>query len=194
VLPVGEGGLLATDDAAVAASARAARSHCMTSGTWDRHTGRTDTYDVDGLGLNYRLDEPRAALLLSRLPRLGEESERRRALTLAYRRRLAALDGVIVPFRDDQVPDSSCYILPIMLSEPGRQADVRRRLKDAGVQTTIMYPAIHEFTAYRQRFPDISLPRTERAARAEICLPLFVHMTEAEQERVVTALAEALAA
>ncbi len=39
----------------------------MTSGTWDRHSGRTDTYDVTGLGFNYRLDEPRAALLLSRL-------------------------------------------------------------------------------------------------------------------------------
>jgi len=195
VLPVGEGGLLATDDPAVAASARAGRSHCMTSGTWDRHTGRTDTYDVDGLGLNYRLDEPRAALLLSRLPRLAEEIARRREHTVAYRERLAAIDGVVVPFRAEQVAESSCYILPIMLSEPGRQAEVRRRLKDDhGVQTSLMYPAIHEFTAYRERFPGVSLPRTERAARAEICLPLFTHLSEDQQDRVVVGLEEALAA
>ena len=63
VLSCGEGGLLATDDDDVAASARSLRSHAMTSGTWDRHRGHATDYDVVGLGFNYRLDEPRAALL-----------------------------------------------------------------------------------------------------------------------------------
>ena len=85
VLSVGEGGLLCTDDDEVAAFVRSRRSHAMTSGTWDRHSGRTDTYDVVGLGFNYRLDEPRAALLLSRLGRLEQEIARRRELTLRYR-------------------------------------------------------------------------------------------------------------
>jgi dTDP-4-amino-4,6-dideoxygalactose transaminase len=192
VLPVGEGGLVATDDDEVAASVRSGRSHCMTSGTWDRHTGRTDTYDVVGMGLNYRLDEPRAALLLSRLPRLAHEIARRQELTRSYRRRLAEIEGVRPAFRDDQVADSSCYILPVMV-DPLRRAEVRRRLRDEhGVQTSVMYPAIHEFTAYRRRFPDVSLVWTERAARSEICLPLYGHMTEAEQDRVITALAEVL--
>jgi dTDP-4-amino-4,6-dideoxygalactose transaminase len=193
VLPVGEGGLLATDDDEIAASARTGRSHGMTSGTWDRHTGRTDTYDVVGLGLNYRLDEPRAALLLSRLPRLADEIARRQELTRVYRQRLSEIDGATVAFRDDQVADSSCYILPVMVA-PARRAEVRRRLKDEhGVQTSVMYPAIHEFTAYRERFPDVSLPFTERAARSEICVPLFGHMTAEEQDRVVAGLTEVLA-
>jgi dTDP-4-amino-4,6-dideoxygalactose transaminase len=193
VLPVGEGGLLATDDDAVAAAARAGRSHCMTSATWDRHTGRTDTYDVTGLGLNYRLDEPRAALLLSRLPRLGDEIARRQALTRAYRERLAGVAGVTIPFGDEQVAESSCYILPVMLRDASRRADVRTRLREEhGVQTSIMYPAIHEFTAYRERFPGVSLPRTEAAARAEVCLPLFAHLTEDELDRVVVGLEETL--
>ncbi len=85
VLSVGEGGLLCTDDDEVAAFVRSRRSHAMTSGTWDRHSGRTDTYDVVGLGFNYRLDEPRSALLLSRLERLEAEIERRRELTVRYR-------------------------------------------------------------------------------------------------------------
>ena len=67
MLACGEGGLLATDDDDVAALARSLRSQGMTSGTWSRHTGETETYDAVGLGFNYRLDEPRAALLLSRL-------------------------------------------------------------------------------------------------------------------------------
>ena len=91
----------------------------MTSGTWDRHSGRTDTYDVDGLGFNYRLDEPRAALLLSRLARLESEITRRRELTLRYRELLEGVDGIILPFEDSEVPDSSCYVISIMI-EAGR--------------------------------------------------------------------------
>src|SRR3954454_10608800 len=60
VLSCGEGGLVATDDDEVAATARSLRSHAMTSGTWDRHRGHSSGYDVVGLGFNYRMDEPRA--------------------------------------------------------------------------------------------------------------------------------------
>ena len=196
VLAVGEGGLLATDDEHVAAFARSRRGHAMTSVSWDRHQGRSDHhgrgdhYDVVDLGFNYRIDEPRAALLLSRLSRLEQEIERRRELTRRYRERLAGIPGITVPFSDDTVDSSSCYILAIMLDEPERRNDVRIALREKHeVQTSVFYPAIHEFSAYRERFGGITLPHTERVARAQVTLPLFTHMTEAEQDQVVDALA-----
>ncbi len=192
ILSVGEGGLLCTDSDEVAAFVRSRRSHAMTSGTWDRHNGRTDTYDVVGLGYNYRLDEPRAALLLSRLQRLEADIARRRELTLRYRELLAGVQGILVPFEREQVASSSCYVLPIMLEQDGRQAEVSSRLRERGIQTSIFYPAIHLFTAYRQRFPDVSLPITELASRTELTLPFYPHMTDSDQDRVVTALAEAV--
>jgi dTDP-4-amino-4,6-dideoxygalactose transaminase len=193
VLSVGEGGLLCTDSDAVATFVRSRRSHAMTSGTWDRHTGRTDTYDVTGLGFNYRLDEPRAALLLSRLQRLESEIARRRELTVRYRELLKQVEGIIVPFDDDDVPTSACYVIPIMLEEDGRQAQVSERLRERGIQTSIFYPAIHRFSAYRERFPGVSLPVTELAARTELTLPFYPHMTHDDQDRVAAALAEAVA-
>jgi dTDP-4-amino-4,6-dideoxygalactose transaminase len=193
VLSVGEGGLLATDSDEVAAFVRSRRSHAMTSGTWDRHTGRTDTYDVTGLGFNYRLDEPRAALLLSRLGRLEAEITRRRELTVRYRELLAQVPGIIVPFEDAEVPSSSCYVIPIMLEEDGRQAEVSNSLRERGIQTSIFYPSIHTFSAYRERFPDVSLPITELASRTELTLPFYPHMSHDDQDRVATALAEVLA-
>jgi dTDP-4-amino-4,6-dideoxygalactose transaminase len=193
VLSVGEGGLLCTDDDDVAAFARSRRSHAMTSGTWDRHSGLTDTYDVTGLGFNYRLDEPRSALLLSRMGRLESEIERRRELTMRYRALLAEVDGIKVPFADTDVPTSSCYVMPIMLDEDGRQAEVSAELRARGIQTSIFYPSIHRFTAYRERFPDVSLPITELASRTELTLPLYTHLSHDDQDRVVTALAEAVA-
>jgi dTDP-4-amino-4,6-dideoxygalactose transaminase len=191
ILSCGEGGLLATDDDEVAALARSLRSHAMTSGTWARQTRQTNSYDVVGLGFNYRLDEPRSALLLSRLARLEAEIERRRELTRAYRERLAELP-VIVPYED--VEASSCYVMPILVEDDGRRDAVRTRLRDEhGIQTSVFYPAVHEFTEYRRRYGAQSLPHTERIARTEITLPLFAHLDEATLDRVTGALGEALA-
>jgi dTDP-4-amino-4,6-dideoxygalactose transaminase len=194
VLSVGEGGLLATDDDGMAAQARLLRSHGMTSGTWARHAKLTDTYDVVALGFNYRLDEPRSALLLSRLGRLEADIARRRELVHRYRSRLARLDGITVPFREADVATASCYVMPIMLARPERQREFRRFLRsERGVQTSLFYPAVHEFSAYRERFGEISLPRTELAARTEVTLPLYPHMTESQQDHVVDAVEEGLA-
>jgi dTDP-4-amino-4,6-dideoxygalactose transaminase len=168
VLPAGEGGLLATDDERVAQSARSD-------------------------GLDCRLDNPRAALLLSRLPRLAGDIARRRELTRVYRRRLRAIDGLVVPFAGEQVDTAACHAMPVMLEDPARRTAVRQALREVhGVQTSVLYPAIHEFSAYRERFPGVRLPRTEQAARSEISLPLFPHMTEREQDRVLAGLEEAL--
>jgi dTDP-4-amino-4,6-dideoxygalactose transaminase len=194
ILSCGEGGLLATDDEEVAELARSLRNHGMTSGTWARQTRATDGYDVVGLGYNYRLDEPRSALLLSRLARLEPEIERRRELTRAYRERLADVPGVLVPNDDASVALSSCYVMPILVEDDGRRDAVRARLRDThGIQTSVFYPALHEFTEYRRRFGAQSLPHTERVARTEITIPLFAHLDPRTQDRVVDALREALA-
>lgn len=189
ILSVGEGGLLCTDDARIADVARSLRSHAMTSGTWERHTGQTTTYDVTGLGFNYRIDEPRSALGLSRLGRLEDDIEIRRGLTRRYRELLRDIPGLQLMFTDASVDDSSCYVMPVTLEDPARRDEIRIALREKhGVQTSVFYPAVHEFTAYRERFPGISLPKTERAARIEITIPLFPHLTHEQQDRVVAAL------
>jgi dTDP-4-amino-4,6-dideoxygalactose transaminase len=193
VISVGEGGLLATDDDDIAQRVRSLRSHAMTSGTWDRHRGHSATYDVVDIGFNYRMDEPRAALAHSRLRRVHEDVMHRRRLTLAYRERLREQPGLILPFDDADVASSACYVMPVMLEDPQRQESVRTELREGhGVQTSILYPAIHEFSVYADRYPRVSLPRTELAARSEVTIPLYPHMTEAEQERVIVGLKAAV--
>ena len=192
ILSCGEGGLLATDDDEVADQARRLRSQGMTSGTWSRHTGATDTYDAVGLGYNYRLDEPRAALLHSRLEGLEKDIARRRDLVRRYRATLAGIDGLLVPYQDTDVASSSCYVMPVLVEDPERQGPLRRFLRaERGVQTSLFYPAIHEFTAFRGT--PRSLPQSERWARSELTIPLFPHLTEGQQDRVVDAIAEGLA-
>ena len=194
ILSCGEGGLLATDDDDVAARARTMRSQGMTSGTWSRHIGATDTYDAAGPGFNYRLDDPRAALLLSRLGGLAEDIERRRLLVHRYRSLLAGLDGISVPYAGTDVDTSSCYVMPIVVDDPDRQGPLRRHLRDAhSVQTSLFYPPIHRFSAYEDVYGEQSLPRAERWARSELTVPLFGHLTHDQQDRVVDALADGMA-
>ena len=193
ILSVGEGGLLATDDDAVATLARLQRSQGMAWGTRGRGAPRADDYDVIELGWNYRIDEPRSALALSRLPRLEADIERRRELVQRYRSRLSELEGVTVPYRDEDVSASSCYVMPVMVDAAVRKA-VRASLREQGVQTSILYPAVHEFTAYRERFPGVTLPRTELAAGSEITLPLYPHLAESAQDHVIKSFAAALEA
>ena len=194
ILSAGEGGLLATDDDDVAALARSLRSHAMTSGTWSRHTGVTTTYDVVGLGFNYRIDELHSALLSSRLTRLEDDIARRRELTRDYRAKLAGIDGLVVPYADDEVETSSCYVMPVFVEDPARWAAVRDHLRfERGVQTSLFYPAVHQFSAYAELHGGARLPHTELASASELTIPLYPHMTTAQLDHVVGAIAEALA-
>jgi dTDP-4-amino-4,6-dideoxygalactose transaminase len=193
ILSCGEGGLLATSDDGVAEFARSRRSHAMTSGTWDRHRGHALGYDVVGVGFNYRMDEPRAALLSARLPGLAEDIRLRRELTRRYRERLEDVAQLELPYADEQVDASSCYVMPVMLRDPELRDPLRRLLSESfRIQTTVLYPSINEFSAYAGDAQG-PLPRCELAARTQLCVPLYPHLGEERQERVVAALREALA-
>jgi dTDP-4-amino-4,6-dideoxygalactose transaminase len=192
VLGCGEGGLIATDDDGVAETVRSLRSHAMTTGTWDRHRGHQLSYDVVGLGYNYRLDEPRAALLISRLRGLDDDLRRRRELVHRYRTLLAGVDGLTVPYTDAEVDSSSCYVMPLVLDDPELQTPLRELMRERwNVQTSLLYPSVSEFSAYRDAAG--TLPRSERIARTQVTIPLFPHLDEADQDRVVTAVTEGLA-
>jgi dTDP-4-amino-4,6-dideoxygalactose transaminase len=189
VISCGEGGLLATDDDGVAEQVRSLRSHAMTTGTWDRHRGHAPGYDVVDVGYNYRMDEPRAALLTARLTGLEDDIATRRRLVHRYRELLADMPGVTVPYEDAEVDVSSCYVMPLIVEDPALRDPLRTfMLDERRVQTSVLYPALHELTAYAGVARE--LPRSELVARAELTLPLFPTLSEDDQDRVVSALAD----
>jgi dTDP-4-amino-4,6-dideoxygalactose transaminase len=193
VLSCGEGGLLATEDAKVAETARSLRSHALTTGTWDRHRGHSLGYDVVATGFNYRMDEPRAALLSSRLQDLGDLVEERRVLTRRYREHLDDVPGVQLPYTDEGVGLSSCYVMPIVLGDRELQAPLREALKEEwSVQTSLLYQSIHEFTAYRDTRRG-ELPNSEAIAHSQVTLPLFPGLTVEKQDRVIEGVREVMA-
>jgi dTDP-4-amino-4,6-dideoxygalactose transaminase len=193
VLGVGEGGALVTDSDEVAARVRRLRSQGMTATSIDRHRGIATGYDVSEPGFNYRFDDPRAALLLSRFHRLEPELTHRREIVARYRELLGDAEGISIPYADFDLECSSCYLMGLIAAGPDERRALRNGLGERyGVQTT-MYPAIHRFTAYREAYGEISLPRTERAAAGLFSIPLFPHITADQQDRVVEAVLGTLA-
>jgi dTDP-4-amino-4,6-dideoxygalactose transaminase len=192
-LPVGEGGMVVTDDEALAERMRLLRSHGMTTLTWDRHRGHASSYDVVTAGLNYRLDELRAAIGLVQLSRLPDENAARARISARYREALDGTRGLSMPFRHEDERREASHHLAVALVPEGSDRDaVRAALRDSGVQTSVHYPPIHLFTYYRETFAPRPLPRTEAVAERLLTLPLFGRMTDEQVDVVVEGLLEAV--
>jgi dTDP-4-amino-4,6-dideoxygalactose transaminase len=190
-LCVGEGGMVATADDRLAERVRQLRSHSLTSSTWDRHRGHDPAYDVTDVGFNYRLDEPRAALGMSRLERLTQNIDARRALVRAYRERLAEVPGIGLCFDERAVARSSHFAFPVLLADRDSRDRFREELQSMGIQTT-WYPALQSFSGYSQFASAKGLPRAAEVADRHCALPLSSTMDEGDVETVVASVRSAL--
>jgi dTDP-4-amino-4,6-dideoxygalactose transaminase len=191
-LSVGEGGMFVTASEELGRKGGYLRSHGMTSLTLDRHEGRTVSYDVAMPGLNYRMDEMRAALGLVQLAKLEEANQARRRLAQTYDRLLAEVPGVSIPFRNLAESEPTYHIYPILMGEGIDRRRVIDGMKARGVQTSIHYPPFQEFGAYRDAGLD-ETPIANTISRRELTLPLFPTMGTAKVEVVVESLKQTMA-
>jgi dTDP-4-amino-4,6-dideoxygalactose transaminase len=185
-LAVGEGGMVVTDDDELASRLRLFRSHGMTTLTWDRYRGHASGYDVVELGYNYRLDDPRAALALSRLGRLESENDQRRALAARYRTAFDGADQFTLTRPPSADTVSAEHLFTIVLNEGVEREAFRAALAEQGIQTSLHYPPVHSFSVYRGRVA--TLPMTSSYAARAVTLPLFAHMTQEQVDLVVGAV------
>ena len=189
-----EGGMLVTNDDVLAEKARLLRSHGMTTLTWDRHQGHASSYDVVGLGYNYRIDEIRSAIGREQLKKLPAGNARRAYLVKRYRQLFGRhCPQLGLPFEEARGV-SSQHIFPVLLPIGSDRAAFRESMKSKGIQTSFHYPPVHEFEIYREFVgnPEETLYMTRLVASRQVTLPLFPGMTEAQQDLVVEAVSEAL--
>jgi dTDP-4-amino-4,6-dideoxygalactose transaminase len=176
---VGDGGLLTTNDEAVAETARMLRNH-----------GERSRYNNEMLGYNSRLDAMQAALLRVKLDHLESANAGRRRAAARYGDLLGSLDGIEAP----EVTAGHVFHQYTVRILEGRRDELRACLDEAGIGTMIYYPIpIHRLPVYEECYSGVELPVAEAAATEVLSLPIWPEIEEATQVRVVRSIEKALA-
>ena len=175
---LGDGGIVVTDDAELAARVRLLRNY-----------GSRVKYEHELHGFNSRLDELQAATLRIKLRRLDEWNGRRRAAAERYVEGLAGLDGLTLP----SSADGAEAVWHLFVVRHAERDAFQAQLAERGVQTIIHYPiAVHRTEAYAAGHGEALLPVTEQLAAEVLSLPMGPHLTAAQQDEVIAAVTAAL--
>lgn len=170
---LGDGGVIATGDAALATRIAALRQY-----GWHSH------YISDEVGVNSRLDEVQAAILRAKLPHLDAQNARRQAIAATYD---AALATIAPPVRR---PGASHVFHQYVIRVRDRAA-IQARLHEAGIGTGIHYPMpVHLQPAYKDRIAlgPARCRASETAAAEVLSLPMYPELTGEQIEMVAAAL------
>lgn len=162
-LATGEGGMVTCNGDDLARTIRLLRSH-----------GETDKYLHERVGYNYRMNDITAAIGCSRLDRLEDQTERRRAVAARYDRILAGIEGLEAPeTTPGAVPVYHLYTARLDLSRfTCTRDEFCAALKAEGVPTAVHYPRpLHRQPALAA-FAAGDLPVAERLSEQVFCLPI----------------------
>lgn len=176
---IGDGGVVTTNDPAVAEQLRLLRNY-----------GQTDRYHHRVVGVNSRLDELQAAILNVKLDHLDTWTARRRELAARYS---AGLANVV------QVPVErpwAHHVYHLYAIQTDRRDELQRALASAGVDTIVHYPIpAHLQEAYLHLgIPRGALPHSERIAARVLSLPLYPEMADEDVDYVCAVVRDAMEA
>jgi len=164
----------------------------MTTMTVDRYNKRSISYDVLMSGLNYRIDEIRAALGIEQLIKLDQSNAKRKTLTEAYRSKLSSIGDLIIPWNQPlENRTSSYHIFPILLPEKLDRKTLMEDLREQGIQTSIHYPAFGQFSYYKERITG-NLTNANEISNRALTLPLYPTMATHDVETVCCSLIKAI--
>ncbi|MEO8468051.1 MAG: DegT/DnrJ/EryC1/StrS aminotransferase family protein [Chloroflexota bacterium] len=196
----GEGGMLVTDDDAIADRARVMRLHGISRDAWKRYTSAGSWYyEIEDAGFKYNMTDLAAAIGIVQLERAESMRRARERIADRYASTIgssAFADEIELPAEPGPGEVHSWHLFPIRLRDGGadRRAAIIERLRDAGIGTSVHFIPLHLHPYYRRTYDYAAadLPVSTHEYEREISLPIYPDLMDAEVDRVVDALGEAL--
>jgi len=197
-LTTGEGGMVTTNDPALAETLRRFRNHGISSEARQRQAEGQWYYEMVLLGFNYRLTDIGCALGIQQLKRLEANLARRREIAAAYSAEFRRLPGVMVPAVLADV-NPAWHLYPIRLDRERLSPDrgqVFRALRAENIGVNVHYIPVHRHPYYRDRFDyrGGEFPVAEDAYERLISLPMFHGMSDEDVRDVTTAVTKVVSA
>lgn len=185
-LSTGDGGILTTNDPALADRARKLRWMGISRGTYDRFrkngTARRWEYEVGELGYKCYMNDLNAAIGLVQLGKLESANAQRREIFLQYERAFDALDWLQTPTERAEVRSA----MHAYVARTSQRDGLIDHLEQRGIDSGVHYKPCHLFDVYRPY--RAALPVTDALWPQLITLPMFPSMTQSEVERVIAAV------
>jgi perosamine synthetase len=182
-ITTGEGGMLVTDDAALAEKCRGYRNLCFQPQRRFVH---------EELGWNYRMTNMQAALGVAQLERLDEFVAKKRRIGARYHELLAGIPGIELPLAKTGYAKNIYWVFGLVLKEsvPFDADEAMRRLGKLQIGTRPFFWPMHEQPVFQKLglFKNESYPVAERMARRGFYLPSGLALTEAQQRQAAAAL------
>jgi perosamine synthetase len=187
IVTTGEGGMIVTDDAKLAARARSLRNLTFRREQRFLHTE---------IGYNFRMTNLQAAIGLAQVERIEDHLARKRRVAALYGERLRQIKGIQLPAERSNVKNVY-WMYGVVLDDSIRidAAELGARLKEQGIDTRPFFMGMHEQPALRELglFAGENYPVTERIARRGLYLPSGLGLEEPEIDQVCKALKRCLA-
>lgn len=182
-----EGGIVTTNDGRIADRVR-----CM------RDYGKgPDGQEMEYIGLSARMSELHAAVGVLNMDRADDYIAARSRLAKTYRDSLRDLPGIsFQELPEDRSSSLNYFIIRIGPEARATRNSVIERLQSVGIQSKrYFFPPVHQQHAFAARPHGLvdALPNTVKTSSEALALPFYAHMTDEEQERVVTELRKILA-
>jgi len=171
----GDGGMIVTSDPALNEDIRALRNH-----------GSSRTYVHDRVGVNSRLDEIQAGILLIKFKRIDEYNDLRREKATLYKKHL---EGIV---RCPSEKDGYRHVYHQYTVRCSMRDDIQKILNDAGISSVIYYPIpMHLQEAVRfLGYKEGDFPVAEKAANEVLSLPMYPELKTEDIERICTVIKE----
>ncbi len=141
-----------------------------------RNSGKTNRYEHVQKGINSRLDEIQAAILLHKLPYLKRFNKKRVRIAKLYHTYLDNIKELELP----KLRKNTSHVFHLFVIQTKKRNALQAYLKQNGIETRVHYPIpIHKQTCYKE-YQHVSLPNTEQATREILSLPIHPYLTDAE--------------
>jgi UDP-4-amino-4,6-dideoxy-N-acetyl-beta-L-altrosamine transaminase len=192
-ITTGEGGAVLTNDAKLAQRARDFRNHGLIreAARLQRNDGPW-YYEIQSLGLNYRLTDLQCALGRSQLKKLPTFAARRSRIVAAYRAAFSS-DARVVLQQTTAGAEPTWHLFTLQLRDAAARARMFTALRAEGILPQVHYVAVNDFPHYRALgFEPTATPIALAASERLISLPLYPAMSDDDVARVVAAVRSAL--